>query len=85
MNEVVQAPEGRNMIAPLRCITVMNMKKNFIIPLLMLTLSSVAQIDTAYLPPFAYITYDTQEWEISDSENQGYSTLRLKGKKEKGL
>jgi hypothetical protein len=51
----------------------------------MLALSSVAQIDTAYLPPFAYLTYDTQEWEMKDSESDRSATLRLKGKIDKGF
>ncbi len=51
----------------------------------MITLSSVAQIDTAYLPPFAYLTYDKQEWEMRDSENDKYSSVRLEGKIDKGF
>ena len=80
MNEVFQAPAGRNMFAPLGFIAVMKMKKFFIIPFLLLSLSSVAQIDTAYLPPFAYLTYDTKEWEIEDSESDRYSSVNLIGK-----
>jgi len=63
----------------------MKMKKILILPLLMITLSSVAQIDTAYLPPFAYLTYDKQEWEMRDSENDKYSSVRLEGKIDKGF
>ena len=61
------------------------MKKYFIIPFLLLTLSAASQIDTAYLPPFAYLTYDTQEWEMTDSESDRYSSVRLKGKIDKGF
>ncbi|MFM1999097.1 MAG: hypothetical protein RL204_1044 [Bacteroidota bacterium] len=61
------------------------MKKILILPLLMFVLNVAAQIDTAYLPPFAYLKYDTQEWEMSDSENDRYSTIRLKGKIDKGF
>ena len=85
MNEVVQAPKGRNMVTPLGCITVMKMKKYFIIPFLLLTLSAASQIDTAYLPPFAYLTYDTQEWEMKNFENEGFSYVRLQGKIDKGF
>jgi hypothetical protein len=85
MNEVFQAPEGRNMFAPLGFITVMKMKKFFIIPFLLLSLSSVAQIDTAYLPPYAYLTYDTQEWKMKNFENDHFSNIRLQGKIDKGF
>jgi hypothetical protein len=61
------------------------MKKFFIIPFLMLALSSIAQIDTAYLPPFAYLTYDAQEWEVRETENDRYSNVRLEGKIDKGF
>jgi hypothetical protein len=61
------------------------MKKILILPLLMFVLNVAAQIDTAYIPPFAYLTFDTQEWEISDSESERYSSVRLKGKIDKGF
>ena len=51
----------------------------------MFVLNVAAQIDTAYLPPFAYLKYDSQEWEMTDSENDRNSTVRLKGKIDKGF
>jgi hypothetical protein len=42
-------------------------------------------MDTAYLPPFAFLTYDAKEWDIRQSENDRYSSIRLDGKIDKGF
>lgn len=61
------------------------MKNILILPFLILTLNVEAQMDTAYLPPFAFLTYDAQEWNIRQSENDRYSSIRLDGKIDKGF
>lgn len=61
------------------------MKKILILPLFMLVLNTSAQIDTAYLPPFAFLTYNTSEWEIEDHESDQYSFIHLMGKMDAGL
>lgn len=61
------------------------MRKLLILPLLTLAFCSAAQIDTAYLPPFVYLTYDTKEWAIEQTESERYASVHLNGKLEKGF
>lgn len=61
------------------------MKKLFLLPFLICALSAMAQIDTAYLPPFAFMTYDTQEWDMEENETDENASIRLRGKIDKGF
>ena len=61
------------------------MKKLLILPLLMLVLNVAAQIDTAYLPPFVYLTYDSQEWNTHLNLEIDKSRLQLGGIKNNSL